>query len=459
MCWLALDLGASFLKAAIVDVNLRRLGTVVRRPFPAFMMAEVAGRREIDADIVYQAALEMLVGLAKQAPGCRGLVISGQMHGFVFCDRKSGSALGPYISWQDQRCLEMHPSHRGTYWELLKERLGTRLVEETGNEIRPGFSIANLFWYAEQGLIPAGSSAVSLMDYVATRLAEKTVGTHASNAAGHGLYDTRKGIWHSDAYARAGLGSLCRTEVHSSVCKVGQCLLAGQRLDIMAPVGDQQATLLGVGLRPGELSVNVATGSQVSMLRSSSEAGDYQLRPYFDGNFLHTITHIPAGRALNAWIQLLTELQRRAEQSVIDPWPLILSAVAAVPTSPITVDLALFDSAYGNMGEVRGVREDTLTVGHLFRAAFENMASNYEKSALRIAPRHDWECVVFSGGLAQKVAPLREAVLKRLGSMHRTAPQTEDALVGLLVLAVAAEHGLKVSEALRMVAEVNCETV
>ena len=52
--------------------------------------------------------------------------------------------------------------------------------------------------------------------------------------------------------------------------------------------------------------------------------GDYQTRPFFDGRFLATITHIPAGRSLNALVGLLSELAEAQGLSLADPWPYIV---------------------------------------------------------------------------------------------------------------------------------------
>ena len=68
------------------------------------------------------------------------------------------------------------------------------------------------------------------------------------------------------------------------------------------------AAILGALLQRDELSLNISTGSQVSLLKPKVEFGNFQTRPFFDGRFSITITHIPAGRALNALVKLLSEL-------------------------------------------------------------------------------------------------------------------------------------------------------
>jgi len=64
------------------------------------------------------------------------------------------------------------------------------------------------------------------------------------------------------------------------------------------------------------------------------------------------------------------------------------------------------------------------------------MAENYYACARRLAPGGTRR-LVLSGGLAQKCPVLREAVLARFQADWRMAPAEEDALMGLLVLALA----------------------
>jgi hypothetical protein len=201
-------------------------------------------------------------------------------------------------------------------------------------------------------------------------------------------------------------------------------------------VGDHQCALAGAFLGPRELSLNIATGSQVSLLTPQLQLGDYQTRPFFDGQFLNTITHIPAGRSLNVLLGLLAELAAAEGLQLGDPWTTIQQAVAGVAGTDLAVDLAFFPGPVGERGAIANIREGNLTLGDLFYAAFSNMADNYHTCALQLAPNRDWQTLVFSGGLAQKLERLREMILARLPGPYRLCTSTEDTLLGLLVLAL-----------------------
>jgi hypothetical protein len=82
------------------------------------------------------------------------------------------------------------------------------------------------------------------------------------------------------------------------------------------------------------------------------------------------------------------------------------------------------------------------------------MADNYRACADRLTDSPDWQRLVFSGGLVQKIDLLRELICERFGKPSRFCPVTEDAMLGLLVLGLAFTGRAKsVDEATRMVRE------
>jgi len=79
---------------------------------------------------------------------------------------------------------------------------------------------------------------------------------------------------------------------------VGHLDLNGKRVPWYTPVGDYQCALVGSLFSADEVSLNIATGSQVSRMTPALALGDYQTRPFFEGKFLNTFTSPPGGRAL-----------------------------------------------------------------------------------------------------------------------------------------------------------------
>ena len=379
MRFAAIDLGASFIKSALLDTGSFTVSHVERLPSPSFPKNLPAGFREIPAEDLLRIAKGQIDRLLSIAPDCAGIVSCGQMHGLVLTDGQ-GAPLTDFISWMDERA-------RPTL-ETLVSKLKNGHGEDWAHEITAGSTVAILFWLATTRGIPKDAIPCSLSDFVMSRLSQSETQCEPTMASGFGVFDVLNGRWHFDALEELGLGHLRWPQIARATERIGSYRWGTNRIPVYASLGDQQCALLGSLLKPGELSVNVSTGSQVSTVKNHFERGDYEVRAYFDGMFLNTVTHLPAGRTLNEQVAL----------SKI-PW-------------------------------------DRIEEDPLFRAAFEKMAEAYHTAALKLDPSAAWERLVFSGGLIAKSTLLQQLVQKRFGLAVRVSPAQEDTLLGLLRLSM-----------------------
>ena len=202
--------------------------------------------------------------------------------------------------------------------------------------------------------------------------------------------------------------------------------------------------MLGAGLERNELSLNVSTGSQVSERTAQFAPGRYQSRGYFFGDYLNTVTHLPAGRSLNALIDLLTELARAEGIVLHDVWPTIVRQTNEVAATNLTADLAFFATPLGDRGSIGNITTENLTVGQLFVAAFRNMVENYACCAAWLQAQPNWRALVLSGGLAQSVPALKRMIAEKFALPLREGC-SEETLLGLLRLAQMALCGERIS--------------
>jgi hypothetical protein len=294
-----------------------------------------------------------------------------------------------------------------------------------------------LFWLAERGELPASpASPLSLADFVLMRLCDGPPATERTMALGTLNLATRD--WHRGVFEKLGLARLRWPVLVEAASPVGQFEYGGRRIPCYPALGDQQCALAGALLQEGELSLNISTGSQVSRILPTWRPGDYQTRPYFDGRLLDTITHLPAGRSLNVLVDLLTELASAQGQALADPWPYIARVAAEAADTDLTVDLAFFAGPLGERGMIGNITVDNLTIGTLFRSALRSMAANYETCAARLFPVRDWQRIVLSGGLPQRVDVLRAFIGERLPGPQRMSAAAEETLTGLLVVGLVA---------------------
>jgi len=438
--YIAIDIGTSFIKGGLLDLAQYRLHQIRRVPFPDPLPGGPPLHYAVDPRSVAQAVEGLIAELLQAEPACDGLVLCSQMHGLVLMNER-GEPLSDAITWRDQRALQPHPSGQGSTFDVLLAHLSPTERQELGNGLRAGLPICTLFWWATrepdrlEGAIPA-----TLPDFVLTHLcaASQPAGVEPTNAAAHGVFNVARGDWHWPVIERLGLNRLQWPTVRQVNEPIG-VLRRGQReLTCYAPVGDHQCALAGTLLETGELSLNISTGSQVSLVTPNVRFGPYEIRPYFDDRYLNTVVQIPAGRALDGLVDLLTELARGQGVTLSDPWPYIADATAAVEQTDLDVNLSFFASALGSHGHIDNMREDNMSVGHLFRAAFQSMAATYHAYAQHLSPEQTWSRLVFSGGLAQKQETLRQLIVQTFDCDYRLTASTEDTLLGLLTLALFA---------------------
>ncbi len=267
-----------------------------------------------------------------------------------------------------------------------------------------------LFWLQQAGELSPGWRPATIGDFVISQLSGTLPRMEGTQAIG--LVDLQLRGWNMRAFEALGLDQLDWGEMASATIAVATATIDGRNLAVYPTLGDQQCALRGVGLQVGDLSINVSTGSQVSCVTPDFLPGEYQSRYFLGGTFLNTITHIPAGRALNVLVDLLLALPNARGIAVSNPWEVISreAARAADGAGGLRCHPAFFDSPIGREGQITGITTENLMLGNLFRATFESMAQTYDHLASRLWPEREWRRVVLSGGLTRSVPILRELI-------------------------------------------------
>jgi sugar (pentulose or hexulose) kinase len=439
--FIGVDVGSSSIKGATLDTEKGSLGPVRSRPFPDPRPSSSTLNFEIDAALVVDSVRSVIHELIELNGRCDGIVLCAQMGGLIFVGSK-GEILSPYYSWRDQRTVEPHPSGHGSYFDVYASRLSEADFAAVGRELRAGSTAALLFWLAERKLLPSGpATPVTLVDAVVANLCGSACATDPTEALGMMNLETRD--WHAPLYNAAAAGKCPRSKLQPFTQSCGVFRCGSLEIPCYPAVGDQQAALRGVGLREGELSINSSTGSQVSLVTSTLQLGDYQTRPFFGTDYLNTVTHLPAGRSLNVLMDLLQELPKAEGLALRDSWDYVAKKAAEAPPEELDVDLAFFAGPLGDRGEITNIRTDNLTVGSVFRAAFRAMAENYKVCARRLSASEDWNAVLLSGGLPQKIRVLRDMIAGKFTAPCRDSRESEETLMGLLSMAREIETGAK----------------
>lgn len=427
---IAIDVGSTSIKGALLDLETRSFTTVRSVPFPTPRNRLPSTRVEIEPEDVVVAVSDLIRQLSGGCVGDGHVWICGQMGGVVLAD-SHGNALSPYYSWRDQRTVEVGPTGL-TWMQMLREAWPENVWSRLGRELQPGSTSTLLYWLKQHEMLPSKAIPCSIADFVVARLAHQAPAMHVTYAIG--LLDLQQVEIYHDALQCIGLGDVAWGKLVRGLEPIAQTQINETNYEFHGCFGDHQTALWGAGLERDELSINVSTGSQVSQRTSSFEPGPYQSRLFFGGDWLNTVTHLPAGRALNALLHLCTELNSADGADLSEAWKSIAEKMAAISATDVIADINFYASPLGTSGSFSNLTLENLTVGHLFLAACVAMAENYRVVANRLARKESFRSIVLSGGLAQSLPRLVDFIRDRFAMPLREV-NGEDTLLGLLKLA------------------------
>jgi xylulokinase len=425
--FLGIDVGGTFLKGSILDTGSETTGRVSRSSGPELIFSE-GGGATLDPAALIKAVKSLVDDLFGNRRVYEGILITGQMHGFVMVDDE-GHPRTDIVTWRDDLRLNRDTPDSSA---VLGQRLSQQFLFEVGNELRAGIPLAGIFTRLSLGSQFEGLTPHSLISFVTHSLCNKFSNPvmHNSDAAAHGFLNLYTNNWHESLLEECGISGLDLPRVTTNLEEVGKCQQTG--LPVYVGVGDHQAALYGVGLEVGELSLNIATGSQVSVI-SQKISTNSQTRPYFEEKFLSTVTHIPAGRSLNVLMRLVGELTDKSEDEL---WKEIGVACEKQAPTELQTALSFFPNAQGSEGYIKNIRENEFNVGSLFNAAVMAMAENYDRFSRVVSGGSFPEKIVLSGGLVSRFKPLHNAIIAKFGaSKIREVPSEDSSILGLLRLA------------------------
>ena len=286
MSFVLLDLGGTFIKCRLDDSDKE-----VRIKFPPFIKNNNIRIREVDPDELLKSVFTILDTVINTTNKIDGILISGQMHGWILIDQEL-KPLTNIITWQDSRS-----QIQDKFFENLIENFTASDIQDCGNEVKPGSPIVGMA-FTLSTLDIKNFQITSLLSWVAARLVEKNTNImHKTDAAAFSCLNVANLNWNENMILVAGINEKSLPKVSKDLEIIGNSNRF--KCSVFTPVGDYQASLLGVDLNSDEISINLATGGQVSKLKFEPKKSEFQLRPYFGEQFLQTKTHLPAGRHAN----------------------------------------------------------------------------------------------------------------------------------------------------------------
>ena len=280
-------------KVVVADADTGEVLREGRAPHPAGTQVDPAAWWT-----ALQAAVEAAGGLADVA----ALAVGGQQHGMVCLD-DAGGVVRPAMLWND---MSSAPAA-----EALVRELGAEAwAEAVGSVPVASFTVTKLRWLAEHEPEAARrTSAVCLPhDWLTWRLREADLDdltTDRSDASGTGYWSPATGEYRPDLLVHALGHQPALPRVLGPDESPGR---ATDGLLLGAGAGDNAASALGLGARPGDVIVSIGTSgvaTAVSLTAAADATGTVAGFADATGAFLPLVCTLNAARVLDTTARLL----------------------------------------------------------------------------------------------------------------------------------------------------------
>ncbi len=126
----------------------------MKEPFPDPRPGVPPRHFEIVLSEVTTAVERVVSRLLEIEPAVTAIFSCGQMGGVALLDSASGRPCSHYLSWRDQRTLEMLPSGK-TFQDEVQSRWTPTQFAELGSELKPGSATALLSWLVQHNHYPS----------------------------------------------------------------------------------------------------------------------------------------------------------------------------------------------------------------------------------------------------------------------------------------------------------------
>ncbi len=417
---LLIDVGGTDIKVGVVEDGLSNLVCVERYPTPPFLPTKI-GRKEISpADLLLRC--KMAISIAERSFGSfTSVALSGQMGCWVLTDHQN-NPLTNIISWQDKRVEETIPQ-RTSSTELADEIYTENGLRLSGNEVRSGLPIFGVYQHFQNNKIDGKVRFHSLISWVSSQLVtEYPFFVHETDFASSGMYNlkTKKVLNNVEDLFN---GKIVFPEVTDNYLtlegsKVGQP-------EFFIGVGDQQASLYGSQLSKKTIVINIGTGGQVATLQLNTAVdSNAQVRPFFNGELIETLTHLPAGRALTAYTKaLLTKTSEKLNYELfLNLWVTDFKTVRSRDMVNFEVDVSRLSKSITKQEKQILIEEVVCGYYRSYRDAISKL--NYK----------DCTTLIFAGGVGQKFLSLHRYLGKEFKMNTEIANTNESTLQGLAFL-------------------------
>lgn len=466
---LGVDLGTTSLSVQLLSLDDGRSVFRYSREHRAILDR---GEFAYDARMLLSAAIYAVSRAASLCPKLKAIGLTGLMHGIV-CVDETLEPLSPLYSWQN------------SFGELSLDSgvtLRDKARELTGFDTPSGYGLLTAYALRRLGRLNVRTARIATIPDLAT--------------AWLANYDALS-VHHGKPYSSCGLDSSCKSDSNcgfNSSCKpelvvdptmaasLGYYDLAAHSfgdaparlglpyditgrvasdreiigyfrgIPIAAAIGDNQAGVYAATTGNIPL-ISIGTSGQVSVVSDTSESRG-EVRPYFDGKFLHTGATLCAGSAYASLVDFISEavtsLGYSPDRAAIYDY---LNHAAESGSHGLTADTCFCGTRVdgSRRGDIRGIALDNFHPGALASAILHGIVDElYALYSSLNDSRPD--CIVGAGNALRRNKLLRRICSERFGLPLMLPVNVEEAACGAALRAAVVSGCIGQDELPRLIA-------
>lgn len=409
---IGIDIGTTSICGISVDIES---GSVIKSETlqnDSFIKAEKEFERIQNPELIMDKVFELVSLLDIQDASAIGF--SGQMHGIVYTD-KSGAAVSPLYTWQDERAAKEYKSGK-SYAEYLGCFSGYGLATDFYNEIN--------------GLIPDNAEYLcTIADYAVMRLCGNSKPlVHITNAASFGCFDIEKNKFTVD--------NPRLPDITAEFTAAGDY----QGVPVCIALGDNQASFIGSVSDFDYALINIGTGSQISWITDAAVSGDgVENRPFDGSRYLAAGCALCGGRAFAMLEKLFREIAALAGADNSQTlYPQIDKLLETKLNTVLSADCRFCGTRKDPSvrGSILNISENNFTAADIALAVLQGMSRELYDMYLNGGKKA--VALVCSGNGIRKNAALQRVVSQMFGCEIKIPMFNEEASYGAALAACVA---------------------
>lgn len=439
MKFIVVDIGSTYIKAALYDISERVQIEKVKYPTPERRPDPDGSYYENDAEAFVDIVKNLIHYFVFRYPDTEAVLFSTQQHGCVI--RHPELAKATYISWQDTRCLKKRCGSGKSYMQELEGIFSRKDMESNGVYIKPALALCNLYaLFEEKGLERENTVIDTLGSYVVGRLTGNRV-CHITNAAPMGFADILTGTWRVDMLARLGMDFISLPEITDELECCGYYKSNGINIAVFPDVGDVQTSVYGTDAANGDLVINIGTSGQMIYITDQFAPGNYEIRPFYEGNYCNIISSMPGGRNFDVQIDYIKDIGHKIfgidlERGEI--WNRVSRLSKTEDTRGLEVDCSFYELPDRlSDGNIRHIDHENLKVENVIRATAVDFGRKYKKYADYLCQQETTQGrIYFTGGAVLKNRELQKAIQQEMGVGNILCASNDEVFKGMQKLAL-----------------------